>query len=163
MPLLAFIQATTSARLPLHFHCTPDLLRYGRPREAANRSVTERPTALDVSCSAVYARPCFENRSLSLRFGETTPPPLPLAILTFCLGYFVLSFFLLFFFSLSLSLSLFFLFIRTFTQKYFHFFVLYHRRVYEFVGEFVRLGNVGSQERLRLVAIIESSRVKTTF
>lgn len=52
--------------LPLHFHCTPDLLRYGRPREAANRSVTERPTVLDVSCSAVV-RPTVLRGSFSVR------------------------------------------------------------------------------------------------
>lgn len=79
MPLLAFIPGNhQSARLPLHFHCTPDLLRYGRPREAANRSVTERPTALDVSCSAAYARPCASRIVLSLRVSEKLPPPIPL-------------------------------------------------------------------------------------
>lgn len=126
MPLLAFIPGNhQSARLPLHFHCTPDLLRYGRPREAANRSVTERPTALDVSCSAVYARPCASRIVLSLRVSEKLPPPIPLhpchsRSLRFA---WVTSYFP--FFSLSFSLISF-LFIYTYlSSKVFPFFSYY--------------------------------------
>lgn len=131
MPLLAFIQATTSARLPLHFHCTPDLLRYGRPREAANRSVTERPTALDVSCSAVCTLDRASRIVLSLSLSLSAfrrnyppslpPPPLPsfplaISILTFCL---VISFFFF-----SLSLPLFFFCICTLFLVLFHFYCI---------------------------------------
>lgn len=131
MPLLAFIQATTSARLPLHFHCTPDLLRYGRPREAANRSVTERPTALDVSCSAV----CTLDRasrivlSLSLSFcvseklPSLSPTPSPPLLSTRDLDPYVLPGYFVFFF-LFLSLFSFFVFVH-FSSFYSTFIVLY--------------------------------------
>lgn len=130
MPLLAFIQATTSARLPLHFHCTPDLLRYGRPREAANRSVTERPTALDVSCSAV----CTLDRasrivlSLSLSFcvseklPSLSPTPSPPLLSTRDLDPYVLPGYFVFFF--SLSLPLFFFCICTLFLVLFHFYCI---------------------------------------
>ena len=137
MPLLAFIPGNhQSARLPLHFHCTPDLLRYGRPRQAANRSVTERPTALDVSCSAVYARPCASRIVLSLRVSEKLSP-LP-SILATRDPYVLPGLLRIFLFSLSLSLISF-LFIYTYlSSKVFPLFSYYICRVYEFTRRRVR-------------------------